>query len=148
MFFSVITKNSNWILTKNLVTFKRWVGDKERGLIPQCALWIFECQRSLKYQDISINPIEQTHLQSVYDSTLQWSMVSRWWRNPTVAMAGNHHPGLGGVKEIEGFRNQLNMFHQVLFTFINYLIQKWMFFGPCALFCKHALKARLWLGNI
>ena len=30
MFFSVITKNSNWeILTKNLVTFKRWDGDKD-----------------------------------------------------------------------------------------------------------------------
>ena len=27
MFFSVITKNLNWeILTKNLVTFKRWMG--------------------------------------------------------------------------------------------------------------------------
>ena len=27
MFFSVITKNLNWeILTKNLVTFKRWDG--------------------------------------------------------------------------------------------------------------------------
>ena len=27
MFFSVITKNINWeILTKNLVTFKRWTG--------------------------------------------------------------------------------------------------------------------------
>ena len=33
-YFSVITKNSNWeILTKNLVTFKRKVGDclKKRG---------------------------------------------------------------------------------------------------------------------
>ena len=30
MFFSVITKNSNWeILTKNLVTFKRWDGLKD-----------------------------------------------------------------------------------------------------------------------
>ena len=30
MFFSVITKNSNWeILTKNLVTFKRWDGVKD-----------------------------------------------------------------------------------------------------------------------
>ena len=30
MFFSVITKNLNWeILTKNLVTFKRWDGFKE-----------------------------------------------------------------------------------------------------------------------
>ena len=29
MFFSVITKNINWeILTKNLVTFKRWEGVK------------------------------------------------------------------------------------------------------------------------
>ena len=29
MFFSVITKNINWeILTKNLVTFKRWDGVK------------------------------------------------------------------------------------------------------------------------
>ena len=29
MFFSVITKNLNWeILTKNLVTFKRWNGVK------------------------------------------------------------------------------------------------------------------------
>ena len=29
MFFSVITKNVNWeILTKNLVTFKRWHGVK------------------------------------------------------------------------------------------------------------------------
>ena len=29
MFFSVITKNLNWeILTKNLVTFKRWNGAK------------------------------------------------------------------------------------------------------------------------
>ena len=27
MFFSVVTKNLNWeILTKNLVTFKRWDG--------------------------------------------------------------------------------------------------------------------------
>ena len=30
MFFSVITKNLNWeILTKNLVTFKRWYGVKD-----------------------------------------------------------------------------------------------------------------------
>ena len=30
MFFSVITKNLNWdILTKNLLTFKRWVGVKD-----------------------------------------------------------------------------------------------------------------------
>ena len=30
MFFSAITKNLNWeILTKNLVTFKRWDGVKE-----------------------------------------------------------------------------------------------------------------------
>ena len=30
MFFSVITKNLNWeILTKNLVTFKRWGGIKD-----------------------------------------------------------------------------------------------------------------------
>ena len=29
MFFSVLTKNQNWeILTKNLVTFKRWDGVK------------------------------------------------------------------------------------------------------------------------
>ena len=33
MFFSVITKNSNWeISTKNLVTFKRWDGDKDEKL--------------------------------------------------------------------------------------------------------------------
>ena len=33
MFFSVITKNSNWeILTKNLVTFKRWVKDEKLTL--------------------------------------------------------------------------------------------------------------------
>ena len=31
MFFSVITKNLNWeILTKNLVTFKRWDGPKDK----------------------------------------------------------------------------------------------------------------------
>ena len=31
MFFSVITKNLNWeILTKNLVTFKRWNGIKDQ----------------------------------------------------------------------------------------------------------------------
>ena len=30
MFFSVMTKNLNWeILTKNLVTFKRWDGVKD-----------------------------------------------------------------------------------------------------------------------
>ena len=30
MFFSVVTKNLNWeILTKNLVTFKRWDGVKD-----------------------------------------------------------------------------------------------------------------------
>ena len=30
MFFSAITKNLNWdILTKNLVTFKRWDGVKD-----------------------------------------------------------------------------------------------------------------------
>ena len=30
MFFSVMTKNLNWeILTKNLVTFKRWEGFKD-----------------------------------------------------------------------------------------------------------------------
>ena len=30
MFLSIITKNSNWeILTKNLVTFKRWNGVKD-----------------------------------------------------------------------------------------------------------------------
>ena len=30
MFFSVITKNLHWeILTKNLVTFKRWDGVKD-----------------------------------------------------------------------------------------------------------------------
>ena len=34
MFFSVITKNLNWeILTKNLVTFKRWEGVKEKNFI-------------------------------------------------------------------------------------------------------------------
>ena len=33
MFFSVITKNSNWeILTKNLVTFKRYDGGKDEKL--------------------------------------------------------------------------------------------------------------------
>ena len=31
MFFSVITKNLNWeILTKNLLTFKRWNGVKDK----------------------------------------------------------------------------------------------------------------------
>ena len=31
MFFSVITKNLNWeTLTKNLVTFKRWDGVKDK----------------------------------------------------------------------------------------------------------------------
>ena len=30
MFFSVVTKNLNWdILTKNLVTFKRWAGGED-----------------------------------------------------------------------------------------------------------------------
>ena len=30
MFFSVLTKNLNWeILTKNLVTFKKWDGVKD-----------------------------------------------------------------------------------------------------------------------
>ena len=30
MFFSVVTKNLNWeILTKNLLTFKRWDGVKD-----------------------------------------------------------------------------------------------------------------------
>ena len=33
MFFFVITENSNWeILTKNLVTFKRWEGIKDEKL--------------------------------------------------------------------------------------------------------------------
>ena len=33
MFFFVITKNLNWeILTKNLVTFKRWDGGKDENL--------------------------------------------------------------------------------------------------------------------
>ena len=33
MFFSVVTKNSNWeILTKNLVTFQRWDGVKDEKL--------------------------------------------------------------------------------------------------------------------
>ena len=33
MFFFVITKNSNWeILTKNLVTFKRWDRFKDEKL--------------------------------------------------------------------------------------------------------------------
>ena len=33
MFFSVINKNLNWeILTKNLVTFKRWDGVKMKNL--------------------------------------------------------------------------------------------------------------------
>ena len=33
MLFSVITKNLNWeILTKNLVTFKRWDGIKDEKL--------------------------------------------------------------------------------------------------------------------
>ena len=32
MFFSVITKNLNWeVLTKNLVTFKRWDGVKNEN---------------------------------------------------------------------------------------------------------------------
>ena len=30
MFFSVVTKNVNWeILTKNVVSFKRWFGSKD-----------------------------------------------------------------------------------------------------------------------
>ena len=34
MFFSVITKNLNWeILSKNLVTFKRWEGGSLKNLI-------------------------------------------------------------------------------------------------------------------
>ena len=34
MFFSVITKNLNWeILTKNLVTFKRWDGLRMKNFI-------------------------------------------------------------------------------------------------------------------
>ena len=34
MFFSVITKNLNWkILTKNLVTFKRWDGVKDEKFL-------------------------------------------------------------------------------------------------------------------
>ena len=33
MFFSVITKNLHWgILTKNLVTFKRWMGLRMKNL--------------------------------------------------------------------------------------------------------------------
>ena len=33
MFFSVVTKNSNWeILTKNLVTLQRWDGVKDEKL--------------------------------------------------------------------------------------------------------------------
>ena len=32
MFFSIITKNSKWeVLTKNLVTFKRWDGVTEKS---------------------------------------------------------------------------------------------------------------------
>ena len=39
MFFSVITKNLNWeILSKNLVTFKRWDGIKDEKLL---VLWGF-----------------------------------------------------------------------------------------------------------
>ena len=35
MFFFVITKNINWeILTKNLVTFKRWDGFKDEKFEP------------------------------------------------------------------------------------------------------------------
>ena len=35
MFFFVITKNINWeILTKNLVTFKRWDGVKDEKFEP------------------------------------------------------------------------------------------------------------------
>ena len=34
MFFSVITKNLNWeILTKNLLTFKRWNGVKDKKIL-------------------------------------------------------------------------------------------------------------------
>ena len=33
MFFSIITKNSNWeIVTKNLVAFKRWDGVNDEKL--------------------------------------------------------------------------------------------------------------------
>ena len=33
MFFSVISKNLNWgILTKNLVTFKKWEGVKDEKI--------------------------------------------------------------------------------------------------------------------
>ena len=36
MFFSVLTKNLNWeMLTKNLVTFKRWVG----GIAEKGSFW-------------------------------------------------------------------------------------------------------------
>ena len=39
MFFSVITMNLNWeILTKNLVTFKRWDGVKDENFV---ILWGF-----------------------------------------------------------------------------------------------------------
>ena len=63
-------------------------------------------------------------------------------------MAGNHHPGLGGVTEVEGFPIQLNMFLQVPFTLINKLIQKPLLLGPCAVVGKHVLKVRLRLVNI
>ena len=37
MFFSVINKNLNWeILTKNLVTFKRWEGVKDENFNITC----------------------------------------------------------------------------------------------------------------
>ena len=32
MFFSVLTKNLNWEITKNLVTFKRWDGVKDEKI--------------------------------------------------------------------------------------------------------------------
>ena len=42
MFFSVITKNLNWeILTKNLVTFKRWVGLRMKNFNIMGVLWKF-----------------------------------------------------------------------------------------------------------
>ena len=40
MFFSVITKNLNWeILTKNLVTFKRWMGLRMKSFNIMGAPW-------------------------------------------------------------------------------------------------------------
>ena len=51
MFFSVITKNLNWeILTKNLVTFKRWNCLKDGWLIPQCTLWMDSSSSIVKTQ--------------------------------------------------------------------------------------------------